>query len=52
MSFQDFLADGQDKLMEILFKMNEYVVEYVDDYGCDEVKAGFQIHFYPLPMIY
>ena len=41
-----------NKLMVFLFQMNEYVVEYVVEYGCDEVKAGFQIHFYHLPMIY
>ena len=44
-----------NKLMNFLFQMNAYVtyvVEYVVEYGCDEVKAGFQIHFYHLPMIY
>ena len=41
-----------NKLMVFLFQINEYVVEYVNEYGCDEVKAGFQIHFYHLPMIY
>ena len=35
------------KLIVFLVQLNEYVIEY----GCDEAKAGFQNHFYLLPMI-
>ena len=37
---------------DILIDAPSWITGIVESTGCDQIKTGFQIHFYLLPMIY
>ena len=51
--FQLKFGFGQNLTIEDFFIYEVgWIAEFIESTGCDEIKAGFEIHFYLLPMIY